>query len=141
MFYCPCLTSKDKGSFEKCTVDFFRHKYISRVMKKVLYQTKQRFILETRDGIAHSYDHCKTCLINFSGWGLILMQAFRYQAIYIIATTDLKVPRSYFVKKMWVKWVKSSSFSVKSVVFKFNLLPRAGICREGYYIINLANFL
>ena len=26
------------------------------------------------------------------------MQAFRYQAIYIIATTDLKVPRSYFVK-------------------------------------------
>ena len=73
-------------------------------MKNILYQTKQGFILVTRDGIAHSYDHCKTCLINFSGWGLILMQAFRYQAIYIIATTDLKVPRSYFVKKRQQYW-------------------------------------
>ena len=86
-------------------------------MKKVLYQTKQRFILETRDGIAHSYDHCKTCLIDISGWGLILMQALLYQAIYIITATDLKVHRSYFVKKRQQYWFSRYKISARAKIY------------------------
>ena len=86
-------------------------------MKKVLYQTKQRFILETRDGIAHSYDHCKTCLIDFSSWGLILMQAFLYQAIYIIAATDLKVPRRYFVQNLQQYWFVRDKISARAKIY------------------------
>ena len=32
------------------------------------------------------------------------MQAFLYQAIYIIATADLKVPRRYFVQNLQLYW-------------------------------------
>ena len=117
MIYCPCLTSKDKGSFEKCTVDFFRHKYISRVMKKVLYRTKQGVIIVTRDGIAHSYDQCKTCLIDFSAWDLILMQAFLYQAIYIIAFTDFKVPWRYFVQNLQQYWFLRCKISARAKIY------------------------
>ena len=60
-------------------------------MKKVLYRTKQRFILVTRDGITHSYAKYGTFLFDYSALSLVLMQAFPYQAIYIVATSDIRV--------------------------------------------------
>ena len=86
-------------------------------MKKVPHRTKQGFILVTRDGIAHSYDQCKTCLIDFSGWDLILMQAFLYQTIYIIAATDLKVPRRYFVQNLQQYCFIRDKISVRAKIY------------------------
>ena len=94
-------------------------------MKKVPYRTKQGFILVTRDGIAHSYDHCKTCLIDFSSWGLILMQAFLYQAIYIIASTDFKVPRRYFVQNLQQYWFLRHKISASADIYQSRLSHRS----------------
>ena len=117
MFYCPCLTSKDKGRFEKCSVDFLDTNILAESSKKVLYLTKQGFTLVTRDGIAHSYDKYKTFLFDYSVLSLIFMQAFLCRVIYIVDATDLRIPRRYFVQNLQQYWFVRDKISASADIY------------------------
>ena len=102
----------------KCSVDFLDiSRFISQVIKKVLYLTKQGFTLITRDGIAYSFDKYETLLFDYSVLSLIFMQAFLCRVIYIIDATDLRVSRRHFVQNLQQYWFVRDKISARAKIY------------------------